>query len=306
MSNYILVTGGIGFLGSHLIPRLKQTHQKIVIIDNEFSRQNIFGNDINVIFVKCDIRDDKQVAKLFTTFNFSDIFHLAAHHFIPYCNNNVGETIDVNLMGTINILKHCNQGVTFHFCSTAAVYKISNDSHNESESPNPTDIYGLTKYHAENYLKYYSNRYKFKAIIYRIFNLVGPNETNPHLIPEIINQLKYSKTLKLGNLSTYRSYLDVRDCADAMIGIYKKQELVKENLNIFNISGEILYSGEDIIRIFEDIIVSKIIVTHDPQKMRPSDRTYLNGNIDKIHRLTGWKPKINLTKSISDAIKSSN
>ena len=126
--------------------------------------------------------------ELITTIDPHWVVHLAAIHFIPYCNQHPFESADINIRGTINVLEACKAAASLEkvlFASTAAVYPISDTPHVETDAIGPMDIYGLSKVAGERLMNEFHLASGTTTIVCRFFNAFGPNETNPHLIPEI-------------------------------------------------------------------------------------------------------------------------
>ena len=126
--------------------------------------------------------------------------------------------VETNVHGTVNLLCAAPPGTRFVFASSGAVYKPDDKPHVEDDATlGPSDVYGYTKLHGEHYVKYFAAQRVSRAVVVRLFNVVGPGETNPHLLPEIIAQLKAGRTtLRLGNMSPKRDYIHVRDAASRL------------------------------------------------------------------------------------------
>lgn len=221
------------------------------------------------------------------------VIHLAAIHYIPHCNSNPEETFDVNVMGTRNILESSDPQI-FLLASSAAVYPpldrpLTEDLHG------PIDIYGKTKLICEDLVKLYSKR----PIITRLFNVYGPNDTNPHLIPEIFKQLKKRKPeIKLGNLTPKRDYIHVNDVCEALITLLKH-----ENKGIYNIGTGKEYSVKQVVDILSEIIGEKINILQEKERIRKVEREHLLADITKIKTKTGWKPKTSLKKGLKKTLR---
>src|SRR5690606_36433472 len=156
-----------------------------------------------------------EIAALAQDFTPDAIIHLAAVHYIPECEQSPDLAVRTNVTGTVNTLLAAPPGCRFVYASSGAVYRPDPHPHSEAAAAvAPTDIYGFTKLHGEQYVRYLAHRREFAAVIVRLFNVVGPGETNPHLLPEILAQLKAGRsTVRLGNLSPRRDYIHVEDAA---------------------------------------------------------------------------------------------
>ena len=193
----ILVTGGAGFIGSHLVKRFIRNTNRVIIVDDLSTGKKEHFSTIknNLEFERADVTDKDHLLKVFQRFNPNIVIHLAAIHFIPYCDKNPTRTCEVNIIGTRNVFECCKRispEVVF-FSSSASVYPIRDEANRENSEINPIDIYGLTKLVGEDIARLYHLETSVKTIISRLYNVYGSNETNPHLIPVIIDQLTSGK-----------------------------------------------------------------------------------------------------------------
>lgn len=198
----ILITGGSGFIGSHLTEKLLQYENvTITVVDNHFSC-NVLPKEIEakIRLEKIDIRNLADLERIFKVIRPEICFHLAAIHFIPYCIKHPNEVIDVNIKGTANIQHLCfKYGCNLIQASTADVYKQDENPHKENSLMKTTNIYGYTKKVNEDTLDFFFKEREnelFGAKI-RIFNAYGSRDTQPHVITEIINQIKNQKNQDL-------------------------------------------------------------------------------------------------------------
>jgi UDP-glucose 4-epimerase len=290
LNGKVVVTGGAGFIGSNLVRYLLKEGAEVLVIDNLFAGKKEFISD-GCAFNKLDIRSE-EAKEVVRNFKPDVIVHLAAIHYIPYCNDNPEETFDVNIMGTRNILESYKPEL-FLFASSAAVYPPLNKPLTE-DLHGPIDIYGKTKLIGEDLVKLHNK----KAIIARIFNVYGPNDTNPHLIPEIIGQIRGRKRkIKLGNLTPRRDYIHVDDACEAIIALLRHG---KEG--IYNIGSGTEYSVKEVVEIVSEILSEEIQIVQDKRKMRKIERGNLLADIAKIQNETGWRPKIKLRDGLKDLI----
>jgi len=211
----VLVTGGAGFIGSHLSKYLINEGTEVLVVDNLFVGREEFVPD-SAVFKRVDICSG-EIKNVIREFDSDIVIHLAAIHYIPYCNAYPEETFEVNVMGTRNLLEAVDSYTDFLFASSAAVYPPLDKPLTE-DLYGPIDIYGKTKLIGEDVVRLMCK----KAIIARIFNVYGPNDLNPHLIPEIIRQVKDGKRkVRLGNLTPRRDYIHVDDVCRAIIALLK-------------------------------------------------------------------------------------
>lgn len=298
-----LITGGAGFIGSAIFTELKNKGYDIFVVDNlSYGNRDFIDIDDNHFF-KEDIRDIQELRQVFYQVQPKILIHLAAIHFIPYCNQHPFEAADINIRGTINILE-ASKAITsldkIFFASTAAVYPIVDEAIKEDNELHPLDIYGLSKLTCEHICKNFWLETGTDTIICRFFNAFGPNETNPHLIPEIEKQLRSGqRTLKLGNLTPKRDFIHTYDMATAVAALLK---LDKIGYQVFNLGRGIEYSVKEVVESFERQLGEQIFIESDPTRIRKVEREHLLANISKLRNLTDWEPKWSIDDGIRNII----
>jgi UDP-glucose 4-epimerase len=299
----VIVTGGAGFIGSAIVPNLQDSGYDVYVVDNLSFGNRSFINIDSEKFFHVDIREANQVSEVFKQVSPNIVIHLAAIHFIPYCNQNPFESSDINIRGTINVLeaskKIPNLKKVF-FASTAAVYPISDSSVSETHPLLPLDIYGLSKLAGERLLREFYLDTKIDSIVCRFFNAFGPKETNPHLIPEIERQLKSgARQIELGNLTPKRDFIHTYDMANAVI---KLIGLSNAGYDTFNLGRGIEYSVTEIVESFEKILNEKIEIIVAPERVRKVERMHLLADVSKLKEKTGWEPQWTIDQGIRDLI----
>jgi len=302
----ILVTGGDGYIGRHLCLSLSLTND-VHILDN-FSfgldgRSHYQGQRITIHH--CDIRESDRVNEVIDSVNPEIVFHLAAIHFIPQCEKTPDVTLATNVIGTINILRAVKDGTRIIFTSSGAVYAPDSNSHFEDTSVlGPTEIYGLAKLHGEHYVEYYTRLKQLKTTIVRLFNVIGPGETNPHILPVIIAQLlKDNRIIRLGNVKPKRDYIYIEDVVEGFVAIGFMGEMAIEHGKVLNLGTSQAYSVEEIVVMLSEIIDENISIKVDPRRVRKIDRPILRADITKITRLTGWSPKYSIQAALEETWK---
>lgn len=300
----ILVTGGAGFIGSAIVPKLQNENHDVFVFDNLSFGNRAFIDVVDNHFFTGDIRDAEAVSKAIQVIMPDIIIHLAAVHFIPYCNEHPFESSDINIRGTLNVLqaaKKVKNLTKIIFASTAAVYPISDFAVAETDEVRPLDIYGLSKLAGEQLMQKFYLETRIDTICCRFFNAFGPNETNPHLIPEIEKQIREgNRKIALGNLTPKRDFIHTHDMANAMFALIKLENV---GFDTFNLGRGIEYAVTEVVAEFERVLNEKIDIEVDPARVRKVERMHLLADVSKLKEKTGWEPKWSLHEGIKDLVE---
>lgn len=305
MKKKILITGGAGFIGSAIIAELGKEGHEVFVLDNlSFGNKGNLGDLPETNFYDVDILDKNSLERCFTSVKPQRVIHLAAIHFIPYCNAHPFLSSNINIQGTINVLnasEKCGSVEQFIFASTAAVYPVMSGAIKETTECSATDIYGLTKVAGEQFCFDFARKTGVTTISCRFFNAFGENETNPHLIPEIQVQLsKGVRKLSLGNLEPKRDYIHTSDIATA---VRKLSDTFSGDYDVYNIGSGREYSVSEIVSAFEKSIGEEIIIEQDQTRIRKADRPHLLADISKLQQFISWQPSIDIFDGIDRLMK---
>ena len=316
--NNILVTGGAGYIGSHIVEKLVKTNVNVFILDNLVTGYKKLINK-KAFFTKGSIKDSNKIRKIIIKKNIDTIIHLAAHLNVKEAENNKKKYIANNIKGTHEVIKACKNSKVRNiiFSSSCSVYGSVNGSVSEQKKPKPKGFYAYTKYKGEQIIKKYSKIYNYNYAILRYFNVAGASNSNKigeiqksygHLIKNLaIQSLKkqpkifiFGKDYNTKDGTCIRDYIHILDLVDAHL----------KSLNFINIHSKSLilncgygkgYSVLDIVNIFKKMNKKiRIIFT----KRRHGDVSQIYANAKKIKKELKWKPKYNdLEKIIKSAIK---
>lgn len=297
-----LVTGGAGFIGCAVIDKLQREGHEVFVIDNLSFGKREFISIPDSNFFLADILDARKMDEIFKQVKPEQVIHLAAVHFIPYCNQHPYESSNININGTINILNCAGKynAKKVFFASTAAVYPIYDEAVNETHGVGPMDIYGLSKLTGEHLCNEFHLMTGIPTIICRFFNAFGPNETNPHLIPEIQQQVNNGlRKIQLGNLTPKRDFIHTSDMANAVHTLLTK---VNAGIDTYNLGRGIEYSVTEIVDAFSRQLGEKIEIEVDPARVRKVERMHLLADVSKLKSI-GWEPLIGIDEGIATLIE---
>lgn len=303
MRQKILVTGGGGYVGRTLARKLYDDNDVCVLDALRFGVGRFSEADLtNIRLENVDLRDSKAVAAVVRDFAPDVIVHLAAMHYIPECEADPETAIAINVLGTTNLLTAAAPGTRFVFASSGAVYKPDNALHHETNSAiEPSDVYGYTKLHGEQLVSYFARSRGLAAGVVRLFNVVGPGETNPHLLPEIVAQLKAGNTVvKLGNMWPKRDYIHVQDAAAGFMAVATTGTIKPGEVVTVNLGTSKQYSVEEILTRLRTVSGLPFTFEEDPTRVRAVDRAFLGADITRIGQLFGWKPQFTIDDAVAD------
>ncbi|MCB9162893.1 MAG: GDP-mannose 4,6-dehydratase [Flavobacteriales bacterium] len=300
----VLITGGAGFIGSALSRHLQEEGYEVHVLDDLSFGLRALAGVPDERFHQVDIRDRETVKRTMDSVKPGRVLHLAAVHFIPYCNAHPVEASEINVLGTINVLdacEACGSVEQVFVASTAAVYPIADGAMDETQATGPMDIYGITKLATEKLVSEFHLRTGITSIVGRFFNAFGPNETNPHLIPEIQKQvLAGVRELKLGNLDPKRDFIHTEDMSRAMSALLRVQVKGHE---VFNIGRGIEYSVREIVDAFARQLGEPLTITVDPARVRKVERMHLLADVGKLKQVTGWEPRWGIDEGVATLLK---
>ncbi|MDB2353953.1 UDP-glucose 4-epimerase GalE [Candidatus Pelagibacter bacterium] len=311
----ILVTGGAGYIGSHIVELLIKTKSNIIIIDNLVTGHKKLLNK-KAKFIKVDIKNKTLITKIINDYEISSIIHLAGSLNVSEAEKNKKKYYKNNVEGTLNLIKACKNSFVKNiiFSSSCSVYGNVKGSVNEKMKPNPQSYYALTKYKAEEIIKKFSKKYNYKYGILRYFNVAGASPSGKigeietshgHLIKNIaIQSLKkkpviniYGNDYKTKDGTCVRDYIHVSDLATIHIMALKYINKNSKSL-ILNCGYGKPYSVLDIANIFK---IKKKNTQIRFKKRRPGDIAEVYSNTKKINKILKLKVKYDNLENILDS-----
>ena len=307
----VIVTGGLGFIGSNLINILKKKYFIINIDKVTYASnfKNINPDIKNYKFYKQDINNKIFIKKILEEYNPSIIFNLAAETHVDRSIDGPKQFIESNILGVFNLLeamKDYKKEIKLIHISTDEVYGDIKKNHKSKEEDryNPSSPYSASKASGDLLIKSYIRTYKIPAIITNCCNNFGPNQYPEKLIPTIIYNILNKKPIPIYGIGkNVREWIYVEDHCDALIKIAEKG-IIGENYNVG--SGTILNNvqiAEKIILNFKKIIHSKNIKTKIYfVKDRPGHDLRYCLNSSKIKNKLKWKCKSSFDQRINETI----
>jgi UDP-glucose 4-epimerase len=304
-----MVTGGAGFVGRELVGILAAKAEVLVADLLRYGTPDwLEGQPTGFGFRRVDIRDAGAIAAVVADFKPDVIVHLAAIHYIPECDADPANAVATNVTGTVNVLSACPPGTRFVFASSGAVYQPDEAPHREFESVlGPADIYGITKLQGEEYVRTFARDRGLPACVVRLFNVIGPGETNPHLLPAIVTQLHAgASTIDLGNTWPKRDYIDVLDAAGGFAAAALGTNPEGVDCETVNLGSGKQHSVDEILAAMRSVLGLTFEVRQDPSRMRAVDRPYLGADITHIRDVFGWNPQHSLADTLQRTWASPN
>lgn len=302
MGRRILVTGGLGFVGNEVTRQLQAADVAVAILDIGHRRAPRIEDLSSVPRYEVDLTDGAAVRAAVADYAPDAIIHLAAIHFVPECNAEPGRTLRVNVEGTQHLADAAvSAGVThLVFASSGAVYADAVDPLREDTPITPVDVYGVSKYAGELALGLFANRGRIRVTIVRLFNVYGPRETNAHIIPEIVAQLRCGDVLRLGNVTTVRDYVHVRDAADGFIRFATSHG---PSFRVANLGTGTGYSVKDLVARMGALLGRPISIETDHTRYREADKQVQVASTVGLQAALGWIPETPLDAGLRDLLR---
>lgn len=302
----ILVTGGAGFIGSHLVEKLLENNYSVTIIDNfdpfyskeiKMANMSSFISNPHITFIELDILNESDLETKLTG-NYETIVHLAAKAGVRPSIENPLAYQDVNVKGTQNLLefaKHRNIK-QFIYASSSSVYGINkNFPWKESDAVlNPISPYASTKISGELLGHVYSHLFGIRFIALRFFTVFGPRQR-----PDLAIHLFSKKILKdeiihfFGNGSTRRDYTYIDDTVQ---GIFNAIHYTRTPYEVFNLGNHHTVSLSEMISTLEEVFEKKAIIKHLSEQMGDVPITF--ADISKAQQLLNYMPKTNFKDGV--------
>ena len=307
----LIVTGGLGFIGSNLIKLLLQKKYHVINVDKASYASNFynvkdFRKNKNYSFIKCDLKNQKKIFNILKRNKPIGIFNLAAETHVDRSIDDPKAFIDSNIVGVFNLLEafksysKINSKIKLIHISTDEVFgDIKKGRSDEKFTYNPSSPYAASKASSDHLVSSYVKTYNLKAIITNCSNNYGPRQHPEKLIPKLIYNIIRNKPLSIyGKGKNSREWIHVYDHCEALIKVFKNGKYGEfynigsnKNLNNLKITKLLLKAAKKIININSNVKVKFV-------KDRPGHDFRYALNSNKIKKKLNWKSKIKFKKGL--------
>lgn len=318
----ILITGGAGFIGSHVVRRFVQKYPEYKIYNLDAltyagNLENIIDieNEPNYTFVKGDITDELFIANLFQEHQFDGVIHLAAESHVDRSIEDPMAFVKTNVIGTLNLLNAARKlwannttGKRFYHVSTDEVYGSlgAKGLFTETTAYDPNSPYSASKASSDHFVRAYGETYGLPYVITNCSNNYGPNHFPEKLIPLFINNIINNKPLPVYGDGNYtRDWLFVKDHAVAIDLVFHEGK----QHETYNIGGFNEWKNIDLVKVLCEIMDTKLgrtpgesaqLITY--VKDRPGHDLRYAIDADKINKELGWRPSVTFEQGLEITI----
>ena len=290
-----IVTGGAGFIGSHIVEKLKRLDHMVVVIDNEYSDNDNFHWRKDTLNVNIDITDYKALKKAFTGADY--IFHCAAEARIGPAIENPVNALNINTMGTCNVLQ-CAREVGAKkvlYSSTSSGYGLNEAPNVETQPDDCLNPYSVSKIAGEKLCKMYTDLYGLNTIIFRYFNVFGERAPRKGQYAPVtgifLRQKAAGEPLTIvGDGEQRRDYIYVKDVANANVMAAISNPDDDAYGQVYNVGSGKNYSVNEIASFISDDTINI------PPRIGEARNSL--ANIDKIQKTFAWKPEVDVEQWI--------
>ena len=318
----ILITGGAGFIGSHVVRLFVQKYPECHIFNLDAltyagNLENItdIENEPNYTFVKADITDESFISNLFQEHQFDGVIHLAAESHVDRSIEDPMAFVKTNVIGTVNLLNaarkqwaNAAEGKRFYHVSTDEVYGSlgAEGLFTETTPYDPNSPYSASKASSDHFVRAYGETYDFPYVLTNCSNNYGPNHFPEKLIPLFINNIINNKPLPVYGDGNYtRDWLFVKDHAVAIDLVFHQGK----NHETYNIGGFNEWKNIDLVKVLCQIMDAKLrrsdgesekLITY--VKDRPGHDLRYAIDANKINQELGWKPSVTFEQGLEITI----
>ena len=306
----ILITGGAGFIGSHLTESLLADGNRVTVLDDfndyydpSIKEQNVARFRDRIELIQADIRDAVTMERTFAAGNFDSVVHLAARAGVRPSIVDPKLYVTTNIDGTFNLLDACryHQVKQFIFASSSSVYGV-----NEKVPFSETDAltrtispYAATKLACEQICSNYSHLFDIRVMCLRFFTVYGPRQRPDLAINKFTKRILAGEPIqRYGDGSTRRDYTFI---SDIVAGIRASLDYDKSDFEIVNLGGSHTTTLNELIATLEEVIGKKAIIEHLPDQ--PGDVPQTSADVSRAKEIFNWEPQTELKEGLTKYVE---
>jgi GDP-4-dehydro-6-deoxy-D-mannose reductase len=296
----VLVTGGTGFVGKHVVKSFREVGHEVTI-----GTRGICTEKDSVQFF---LDNSSWMEMILNKLNVDAIVHLSGRASVGSSFNNPFETYQSNVIDTVNLLKLVSEkfkNIRLVIAGSSEVYMPSSEELNEDSILGSVSPYGFTKIFIDCFSRILASKDDLRIVVTRPFNTIGPGQSDVYVLSSFAKQIAEMKlgvrerVLKVGNLEISRDFVDVRDVAIAYLKLVEGNDIGEA----YNICSSNCYKLVDCLNeMFEIEKMKDIKIEVDQARMRPADVKSFVGTYKKIKNKYGWSPRIPIDQTLCDII----
>ena len=304
MIKKILVTGANGFIGRHLVRRLKAEGYSIGALVRPASDSQKTDRIEAVSYFHGDIRNYDEIKMAFSTFEPDTIIHLATYYAVMHRADEIGVMIDTNVKGTTNLLEAAKEsGAVQLFINTSStqVYEQKKQRLKEDDEIKPQSLYAVTKLYAEDACSYYADAFHLPCVTLRLFPPYGPGDHERRLIPYVIGSLLKNIPPNLTTGKQEWDFVYIDDIVNAYLAVLKSYPF-KDEHTIINIGTGEAVSIRSFVEKIRENIESDIELLWGSVAHRSNEVWYNSADIKKAQTVLHWSPETGMDDGIKKTV----
>jgi UDP-glucose 4-epimerase len=303
----VLVTGAAGLIGRATVRLLVGEGHELLATDLHTPSVQLAGAAGSLQRLRwrqLDVRRREHVRGAVAEFRPEALVHLAARHYIPWCDRHPAATLRTNVLGTQNVVDAMREldGTRLVFASSAAVYGPSTERLAEDAPLAPDDVYGASKVAGEQLLELALRREaRLKVVVLRLFNTIGPGDPHPHLVPRLLTELgRGGRRVRVGNLGSVRDYIYVEDVARAILAALGADLPALTRANVGTGVGR---SVGEVITTLGALTGRPLEVVSVSARRRAVDRPFLVADPARAREALGWEPRVAFEEGLARTLR---
>ncbi|HZP27014.1 MAG TPA: SDR family NAD(P)-dependent oxidoreductase [Dehalococcoidia bacterium] len=308
MLGTILVTGAAGFIGSHLVQRLRGRGHSLIALDNfdpyydpAIKRLNLAETLADTLFIEGDVRQKKAMTDLLRKHKVTTVVHLAARAGVRASLEDPDAYFDINVMGTLSLLQACHSaGISrFVFASSSSVYGQIGAAALEDAPTRPLSPYGASKAAAESICQVYAYLYNLPTVALRFFTVYGPRQRPDMAIRKFIDLIDQGKPITIfGDGHSRRDYTYIDDI---IAGIASAIEKPMSGYHVFNLGGGQPVELDHVVSLIEAHLGKRAAVRYKP--VPPGEPTLTRADFSRARQMLSFQPRVGIEEGIERFVR---